>query len=689
MGHAGNVRRATPADLAIIIGLLADDLLGEVREPGTVAAHACDSHRDEAGAVNPRSGEPQDSTHEKRLAAEGRRAQLGAWYTPETVVEGLLGLALDPLLAARGGDGDAIAALRVLDPACGDGRFLVAAARRIANAMEAAGSGRAEGWTAGARCVTGIDLDPDAAALAREHLSRAVTAQGGSMPEHDRIAVDDALLLDPPLWDPGLDMRPMRIHRGAQWADLLDPDPRSRLAGNEPAGFDLVVGNPPFRGQLKAITRNTASENNDRHHRFGDLASAFTDPAAFFLLLGSELARSGSGIIALVLPIPLLATRDGGAIRRHVLSRADLHHLWVAGERVFDAKVEVCAPVLVRRVTEPLPKVSMFHEPPKRKRRGEPEPRRPGEVPKPNREANPTLIDVAAVETGPSRGPVRLWSGQDFTAGPETRSPTVESPTWSALLATHAGAPERSLVTDGQLSDLAHAAADFRDEYYGLDGHVVDQRFATPGLVEPPLVTVGSIDPAHVRWGERNLRFQKVTYRHPRVRVAGLDDEMQRWANQRLVPKVLVGTQTQVLEAVADVAGELLPSVPIIIIEPRRRDPHTLDRIGALLTSPPVTLVAFRRHAGSGLGGRSLRVGPRELLDLPLPADLACWDVAAASFRVASQADDIEERHVALVACGRAMNEAFGLGPDGPLLRWWMARLPDRRQRLGNPEPEW
>ncbi len=593
------------------------------------------------------SGTPlRDSAHEQRLSDDGRRAGLGAWYTAPTVVDGLLGLALDPLLAERTGDVEALEALRVVDPACGDGRFLVAATRRIAAALVAAGQSEPDAWSAAAGCVVGVDRDPDAAELARRALTEAGIAAGGSMPAGPTVVVDDAIAMDEPPWalstkTPHKGFLPPLPYRGARWADLA--------AG----GFDLVVGNPPFLGQLKTDTRGTPQQRAMWRGRFGDLVSAFTDGAAYFLLLAEQLARPDRGVIALVLPIPFLATRDGTAIRRHVLTRTELAHLWVADERTFAARVEVCAAVLTR-----------------------------GGI----GESAPT---AAATESEREPGQTRLWSRLAFTSGPLAVSPTADSATWSGLLATHFGVPERTLAVDGELRDWASATAGFRDQYYGLTDCVVDQLTETPGQAEPKLVTSGSIDPARVRWGHTPIRFQKVERLHPRVQVDRLAERMQEWARSELVPKVLVATQTQVLEAIVDPSGDLLPSVPLVSVFARSRDRRDLDRIGALLTSPPITMLATRRHAGSGFGGRSLRLSAGDLLALPVPADLAQWDVAAASFQVASEADDIEERHVALVACGRAMNEAFGLGPDLPLLRWWMERLPDRRHRLGNPEPEW
>ena len=62
----------------------------------------------------------------------------------------MLDAVLEPLLAARTtADG-----LRILDPACGDGRFLVAAAERVRRRFGTVPDG----------CLVGIDVDPDAAA---------------------------------------------------------------------------------------------------------------------------------------------------------------------------------------------------------------------------------------------------------------------------------------------------------------------------------------------------------------------------------------------------------------------------------------------------------------------------------------------------------------------------------------------
>ena len=107
------------------------------------------------------------------------RAHSGAHYTPQSLVQPLLQQALAPLLAACARAPDPCAALlslRVVDVACGSGHLLLAAARRIAQALATARSGEAQpspaAWRAALRdvirhCLHGVDLNPLAVELCK------------------------------------------------------------------------------------------------------------------------------------------------------------------------------------------------------------------------------------------------------------------------------------------------------------------------------------------------------------------------------------------------------------------------------------------------------------------------------------------------------------------------------------------
>ncbi len=73
------------------------------------------------------------------------RKTSGSFYTPSALIERLLDEALDPILDEAEGSADpenSLLDLRVLDPACGSGHFLVEAAHRIAGRLASHRTGR-------------------------------------------------------------------------------------------------------------------------------------------------------------------------------------------------------------------------------------------------------------------------------------------------------------------------------------------------------------------------------------------------------------------------------------------------------------------------------------------------------------------------------------------------------------------
>jgi hypothetical protein len=117
--------------------------------------------------------------------AEGGEAQgharktTGSYYTPDSLVQALLDSALDPVLDRVEAEADdraaALLSVTVLDPACGSGHFLLAAARRIATRLARA---RAGGVASPAdyrhalrdvarACIHGVDRNPMAVELSK------------------------------------------------------------------------------------------------------------------------------------------------------------------------------------------------------------------------------------------------------------------------------------------------------------------------------------------------------------------------------------------------------------------------------------------------------------------------------------------------------------------------------------------
>ena len=145
----------------------------DVEELGSVYESLLEFHPsvDADGAGRPRF----------QLLAGSERKTTGSYYTPPQLVNELVLSALDPViddrLAARPRDAEAaLLSIRVCDPACGSGHFLLAAARRIGRALARSRSGEAEPAPEAVREATrdviahgiyGVDKNPLAVDLCR------------------------------------------------------------------------------------------------------------------------------------------------------------------------------------------------------------------------------------------------------------------------------------------------------------------------------------------------------------------------------------------------------------------------------------------------------------------------------------------------------------------------------------------
>lgn len=117
-----------------------------------------------------------------KTASGNERKTSGSYYTPTSLIECLLDSALEPVLSEATHQPDpeaAILNLKVCDPACGSGHFLIAAAHRIAKRLAAVRTGNeepaAEERRAALRdvvghCIYGVDINPMAVELCKVNL---------------------------------------------------------------------------------------------------------------------------------------------------------------------------------------------------------------------------------------------------------------------------------------------------------------------------------------------------------------------------------------------------------------------------------------------------------------------------------------------------------------------------------------
>lgn len=145
--------------------------------------------------------------------AGNARKTSGSYYTPDSLVQELIKSALDPVIEQRlaanpTSPTEALLSIRVIDPACGSGHFLLAAARRLAEKLAQLRSlqGGQEGAVKPqdyrhalrdvvARCIYGVDRNPMAIELARTALWLEGFEEGRPLSFLDHhLQVGDALL---------------------------------------------------------------------------------------------------------------------------------------------------------------------------------------------------------------------------------------------------------------------------------------------------------------------------------------------------------------------------------------------------------------------------------------------------------------------------------------------------------------
>ncbi|MEA3641942.1 MAG: BREX-2 system adenine-specific DNA-methyltransferase PglX [Lamprobacter sp.] len=220
--------------------------------------------------------------------SESVRKRYALLQTPEFVERFILDYTLEPALSAFGLPG-----LKLIDPTCGSGHFLLTGFERLFNAWqqrEPATNARALAQRA-LDAIHGVDINPYAVAIARFRLLIAAMKAAGSQrlkdaPDfHFNLAVGDSLLLG----------RRHEWEGQALQSDLLD-DPLAhcfevedkakleRILGQR---YQVVVGNPPYITVKDKALNQAYRDRYPTCHRQYSLGVPFTE--RFF-----DLALSGA-----------------------------------------------------------------------------------------------------------------------------------------------------------------------------------------------------------------------------------------------------------------------------------------------------------------------------------------------------------------------------------------------------------
>lgn len=262
----------------------------------------------------------QQRTAQLYLASlpKARRLQQGRVYTPPHLVDFVLSLA--------GYDSELeLERLRVLDPACGGGAFLVGVALRIADQLRGHGvrlhtaRGAHRFLKACERNLIGIDVDRDACDLSREAVRAVACKLVAPQPVPETFFIRNVVEGDFLL---GRD------------ADMLGPSTK----------FDFIVGNPPY----VSTTRLSPSAKVRYRARF-QTANGRIDLYVLFFERSLELL-SARGRLAFITPNKFLTSLSAIPLRNLLRSTASVRKIAeFDSHKVFaDAATVPCVTVIDR-----------------------------------------------------------------------------------------------------------------------------------------------------------------------------------------------------------------------------------------------------------------------------------------------------------------------------------------------------
>ena len=262
--------------------------------------------------------------------SESARKRYALLQTPEFVEEFILDRTLDPAVEEFG-----FREVRLIDPACGSGHFLLGAFQRLDAlwARHEPGTNPRERASRVLEQVAGVDLNPFAAAITRFRLCVAALRASDVRRLDDapafelRVAAGDSLLHGP---------RSGLAGARQEYLEAVATDPLGHVYRTEDAEalrtilgrrYHVVVGNPPY------ITPKDNAENQEYRKRFGScyrqysLAVPFTE--RFFDLAHAPAsgAAEPAGFVGMITANSFMKREFGRKLIEEFIPRWDLTHV--------------------------------------------------------------------------------------------------------------------------------------------------------------------------------------------------------------------------------------------------------------------------------------------------------------------------------------------------------------------------
>ncbi|MCH7726083.1 MAG: N-6 DNA methylase [Planctomycetes bacterium] len=508
------------------------------------------------GQIYERLQDNQDASSKKRR---------GVYYTPKLVVDYIVCQTLDRLWGQTNPTG--LPRLRVLDPACGAGSFLIGVYEKLLDWHLQWYTHDPQRWlrrtnppiTTAAKSgdfrltfrerarilrdsVFGVDTDPHAVEVAKLALSFLLSADTHGARARDRCRKLDAnIQCGDSLLDSSFD-----------WQERF---PRVMQSG----GFDAIVGNPPYLN-IRLVHQAYGKEVTQYLRQRFRTASGNFDIFVVFIERSLNLLRP-NGRLGMIVPNKLATLEYARECRRMLLEETEIDQIVDVSEMNLFAGAGVYPHIIVcenspPRATHRIRLVTARHE-----------------------------TDLAAKST---RSICQSSLSADGFALHGTLD--VESRVATKPLA------ERAMLHSGTTGFIAQQVARrLREKSMDTDGF--------------EFIVSGNIDRYRISLG--NVRFMKRVFRRPILGQDGLSARKQKLYSDG---KIVVAGMTRRLEAALDTRGIAL-GVQVYAATHLSDDPHFLL---ALLNSKLLSHLFRLRFQAKQLAGGYLAINKGQLAQLPI-----------------------------------------------------------------------
>ncbi|MDR3110276.1 MAG: N-6 DNA methylase [Planctomycetaceae bacterium] len=252
----------------------------------------------------------------------------GVYYTPKSIVESVVQNSVGKLIADK--TVPEVAKIKIVDPACGCGNFLVAVYQYLLDwhtKQKASTLTLKEKQSILKNNIFGVDIDSGAVEITKQSLSTLCSGNGSTHQHHTNIKVGNSLI-------------DTDFNTDTNTFDWETTFPAAIRNG----GFDIVIGNPPW-GQ-KAV-KFTKEERAYFAKKYPASSVGNWDLFRFFVEKSITILKP-NGILAQVLP-DIILLKNYETTRRLILDNTAISQIDHWGTPFKNVNIEVCSIVATKR----------------------------------------------------------------------------------------------------------------------------------------------------------------------------------------------------------------------------------------------------------------------------------------------------------------------------------------------------